>query len=201
MVLSTTAAGTINQMARGFSSFLTNSGSDEAPTAFSATSSSTAFGDMSKTTQLWPALSSRRTMFAPILPSPIIPSCINAPFAACRFQNSLTLSFSGKALPSRRVSLRGMRFFENVHKLAIATSYFGDGVFPRNFLGQPAYKRLPKIGPAHGETHKTRNRRGRSQPFAYFLVVLAAAEDDAADLIAAVPAGYRHNTCAILAAI
>ena len=52
MVLSTTAAGTISQTARGFSSFVTRSCSEELPAAFSWTNSSTAFGDMSKTTQL-----------------------------------------------------------------------------------------------------------------------------------------------------
>jgi hypothetical protein len=48
--LSTTAAGTINQIARGFSSFFTKSASEELPVALSFTSSATAFGDMSKTT-------------------------------------------------------------------------------------------------------------------------------------------------------
>ena len=76
MVLSTTAAGTISQIARGWSSFVTRSCSEDAPAARSLTSSSTAFADMSKTTHWWPALSSRRTMFAPIRPSPIIPSCM-----------------------------------------------------------------------------------------------------------------------------
>ena len=50
MVLSTTAAGTINQTARGFWSLFANSAREEAPRAFSLTSSSTAFGDLSKTT-------------------------------------------------------------------------------------------------------------------------------------------------------
>jgi len=50
MVLSTTAAGTISQTARGFSSLRTSSASEAAPTAFSRTNSVTAFGDMSKTT-------------------------------------------------------------------------------------------------------------------------------------------------------
>src|SRR5271157_5372843 len=77
MVLSTTAAGIINQTARGFWSLLTKSCMEEAPTALSLTNSSTAFGDISKTTQLWPALISRRTMLAPILPRPTIPSCID----------------------------------------------------------------------------------------------------------------------------
>src|SRR5262249_27920381 len=76
MVLPTTAAGTINQTARGFSSFFVSSAREEAPTAFSSTSSFTAFGDLSKTTQLWPCFRRRRTMFAPIRPSPIMPSCI-----------------------------------------------------------------------------------------------------------------------------
>ena len=52
--LSTTAAGTMSQTARGFSSFLTRSASEELPIAFSSTNSSTALGDMSKTTHSWP---------------------------------------------------------------------------------------------------------------------------------------------------
>ena len=42
MVVSTTAAGTISQTARGFSSFFTRSASEEAPTAFSLANSFTA---------------------------------------------------------------------------------------------------------------------------------------------------------------
>src|ERR1700730_13757279 len=76
IVLSTTAAGTINHTARGFSSFLTRSTSEEDPVAFSLAISLTASGDMSKTTQSWPPLSRRRTMLARIRPRPIIPSCI-----------------------------------------------------------------------------------------------------------------------------
>ncbi len=76
MVLSTAAAGTISQTARGFASFPTRSASDKAPTAFSCVMSATAFGDMSKTTHWWPAARSRRTMLAPIRPNPIIASCM-----------------------------------------------------------------------------------------------------------------------------
>src|SRR4029077_17617744 len=36
----------------------------------------TTFGDISKTTQVWPPLISRRTIFAPILPRPTMPICI-----------------------------------------------------------------------------------------------------------------------------
>src|SRR5262249_18448522 len=42
----------------------------------SLASSLTVLGNMSKTTHCWPLAISRRTMFAPILPSPIIPSCM-----------------------------------------------------------------------------------------------------------------------------
>ncbi len=50
MVSSTAAAGTISQIARGFSSFATKSWSEELPVAFSCTRSLTAFGDLSNTT-------------------------------------------------------------------------------------------------------------------------------------------------------
>src|SRR6266446_9298878 len=76
MLLSTTAAGTISQTARGFLSLATRSASEAAPTAFSRARSATAFSDMSKTTHSWPPLINRRTIFAPILPNPIIASCM-----------------------------------------------------------------------------------------------------------------------------
>ena len=50
------------------------------PTAFSPTNSFTASGDLSKTTHRWRFFRSRRTMFAPILPRPIIPSSMLTPF-------------------------------------------------------------------------------------------------------------------------
>jgi len=73
MLLSTTAAGTISHKALGFCNLLTRSASELAPTAFSETSSFTAFSERSYTTQSWPPLISRRTMFPPIRPNPIIP--------------------------------------------------------------------------------------------------------------------------------
>jgi hypothetical protein len=81
MVSSTAAAGTINQIARGFSSLVTKSWNEELPVAFSCTKSFTAFGNMSKTTHRCPPLGTLRTMFAPILPRPIIPSCMDHSFA------------------------------------------------------------------------------------------------------------------------
>jgi hypothetical protein len=78
-------------------SFFASSPSDEAPIAFSWTNSSIALCDMSKTAHSCPAFRSLRTMLAPILPSPIIPSCILLFFlcayllqfknGVCRFEN------------------------------------------------------------------------------------------------------------------
>src|SRR5260221_4058642 len=82
MVSSTDAAGTISQIARGFSSFVTRSWSEVLPVAFSCTNSLTALGVLLNTTHRCPALRSLRTMFAPILPSPIIPSCMDHSFSA-----------------------------------------------------------------------------------------------------------------------
>ena len=56
MVLSTTAAGTISQIARGFASFFTKSASEEAPTAFSLAKSLTACGDAVKNDALMSVL-------------------------------------------------------------------------------------------------------------------------------------------------
>src|SRR5262249_52465415 len=77
-VWSTIAAGTISQTARGLSSLWTRSSSDLAPTAPSFTRAWMASGCTSYTTHLCPARITRRTMFAPIRPSPIMPSCIDA---------------------------------------------------------------------------------------------------------------------------
>src|SRR5882724_5564817 len=75
-VASTTPAGTISQMARGFWSFFTKSSSESEPVAPSPTSCLTVSALRSYTTQVWPLRIRRRTMLAPIRPRPIIPSCI-----------------------------------------------------------------------------------------------------------------------------
>src|SRR5262249_28562616 len=79
IIVSTAAAGTIIHTARGFSSFFTKSAREEAPMAFSLTNSSTTCWDLSNTTHWWPPRSRRRTIFAPILPRPIMPICITTP--------------------------------------------------------------------------------------------------------------------------
>src|SRR5262249_13758325 len=105
IVWSTTAAGTISQTARGASSFSTRAASEEAPTAFSRARSFTACAARSKTTQEWPAARSRRTMFAPIRPSPIIPSCMGGPFREGRARRTR----SGRSLELAVATDQGVR--------------------------------------------------------------------------------------------
>src|SRR5919202_3393965 len=88
---STTAAGTMMQMHRGLSSFATKSSIVSAPVAPSPSSVAIASALTSWTTQSWPPRISRRTMLAPMRPSPIMPTCI------CGL-----LWFRGRAGPSRR---------------------------------------------------------------------------------------------------
>src|SRR5487761_1105399 len=69
-------AGTITQAARGGVSLLTKSAIELAPVAPSFSRAATTSGILSKATQLWPSRISLRTRFAPIRPSPTMPSCI-----------------------------------------------------------------------------------------------------------------------------
>src|SRR5260221_7045815 len=85
-VASTTAAGTISHTARGDFSFFTRSSSEVAAVAPSRATSFTDSALRAKATHWCPARCSRRTMLAPILPSPIIPSCIDiSPVCSCAF--------------------------------------------------------------------------------------------------------------------
>src|SRR5450432_185420 len=77
-VTSTAAAGTINQTARGGFSLAMKSSSEAAPVAPLFAKSLTLSGLLSKTTHSWPPCNRRLTILAPILPRPIIPSCIFA---------------------------------------------------------------------------------------------------------------------------
>ena len=78
-MLSTAAAGTMSQTARGVFNFLMKSSRLSEPVAPSPTSPNTLLGFVSQTTHSCPPFSSRRTMFPPIRPNPIMPSCIRSP--------------------------------------------------------------------------------------------------------------------------
>src|SRR5438105_3768369 len=74
-----TPAGTISQTGRGGVNLPTRSATEVAPTAPERASASTAAVSWSYTTHSWPACTQRRTRFAPMRPSPIIPSCMSPP--------------------------------------------------------------------------------------------------------------------------
>src|SRR5947208_9581604 len=80
IVPSTNTTGSIIQTARGVDSFPTRSSSEAEAMAPSPSSCRTASSLTSNTTSSCPARIRRRVMFAPIRPSPIIPSCIARSF-------------------------------------------------------------------------------------------------------------------------
>ena len=89
MTPSTTPAGVISQIARGGMSAATSSGSAVAPSAWAPASSwirrrvrVTTSALRSVTTSWWPARARRTTMFCPMRPKPIIPSCTAGSFLA-----------------------------------------------------------------------------------------------------------------------
>src|SRR6266446_171279 len=123
---------------------------------------------------------SLRTMLAPIRPRPIMPSCI--------FISSVSRLLRGNDF------LAG---FENLNKLLISASNFGDCVISSYLACAPVNEWTPEARPAHGEANEARNCSCGSEPLADFVIVLAPAEDDAADSVPAAAAGSSHNPFAV----
>src|SRR5919106_4599980 len=90
---------------------------------------------------------------------------------------------------------------EKIHELSIAPRDLGESLLPRRLLGPPGDQRVPEIGAADREADEARHLRRDLEPLPHFPVVLAAAENDAADLVAAARPRRRHDRLAILAAI
>src|SRR6267378_6227214 len=124
---------------------------------------------------------SRRTMLAPIRPRPIMPSCISI--------SSVSRLLSGNDF------LAG---FENLNKLLISASNFGDCVISSYLACTPVNEWTPEARPAHGEANEARNCSCGSEPLANFAIVLAPTEDDAADSVPAAAAGSSHKPFAVL---
>ena len=120
IVSSTNAAGTMMQMQRGGASAATNSSSEPEPVLPSPTSPVTASGLTSKTTQSWPLRIRRRTMLAPMRPSPIMPTCMRCSFPV-RSRRGDATGYEGSSgdrtvteacASGRRVPLRSTRSLE-----------------------------------------------------------------------------------------
>src|SRR2546422_250087 len=177
-VWSTAAAGTISQIARGGLRRATRSSSAEAAAApVSLAKASRVFAVVSYTTTSCPPRIKRRVMLPPILPRPIIPSCM-----------AVTPS-----LPSRRTGR-----VEGVHELLVASRDLCHGRLSRRLLGPPCNERIPEHCPAHGEADESWDSGGHLQPVAHLLGILAAAQDDAAYLVATAPARDGDDPLAVL---
>src|SRR5262249_47948223 len=94
-----------------------------------------------------------------------------------------------------------MSFFKSVYKLPIAAGHLSHRGLSRGLLVPPEHKRLPEVGPTHGEADEAWHSRRCRQPFAYLFVVFATPQDDAADFVATAPTRGRHNLRAVLAAV
>src|SRR6185503_8482114 len=91
--------------------------------------------------------------------------------------------------------------FEEVDEFAIALGDPGEGLLARRLPGFPVDKRIPEDGAADGKADEARHLAGGAEPLAHLLIVLAAAEHDAADAIASAGPGRCHDRLAILSAI
>jgi hypothetical protein len=90
---------------------------------------------------------------------------------------------------------------EQIYELAIAPRDFGDNLLARRFFAPPGNQRIPESRAADRKAdeawHTGRNRK----PVSHLLIVLAAAENDAIDPIAAGRPGRCYNLLAIVAPI
>jgi hypothetical protein len=87
--------------------------------------------------------------------------------------------------------------FENLNKLLISASNFGDCVISSYLACTPVNEWTPEARPANGEANEARYCSGGSEPLPDFVIVLAPTEDDAADSVPASAAGSSHNPFAV----
>src|SRR6202007_2725739 len=69
------------------------------------------------------------------------------------------------------------------------------------FPGAPGDERLPEVGAAYGEADEAGDCGGGGEPLADLGFVFSAAEDDAANFVAAVAAGCCDHLLAIFVAV
>src|SRR6516162_1284579 len=87
---------------------------------------------------------------------------------------------------------------ENAYKFSVAARNCRNGFFSRDFACAPINERLPEICTAHSEANETGNASRIRQPFVYLFLVLATAQNDAADALTASLARSCHHLLAVL---
>src|SRR5262249_2267250 len=90
---------------------------------------------------------------------------------------------------------------KQIDELAIAPGDRSNRLLASRFFAPPGNQWIPENGAAYGKADKPRHLRGDSEPLSHFALVLAAAENDASDVIAAAGACPRYESFAVLAPI
>src|SRR6266496_4190639 len=111
----------------------------------------------------------------------------------CILRTSLFLTHRGEILTPRLV--------KNVHKLAIAAGDLSDRVLASDFLRSHVNQRIPETGTAYGKTDETLDSCRDRQPLTHLLIVLSAAENDTADIVASATPGNSYHFFAVFPAI
>src|SRR5438552_3908510 len=104
---------------------------------------------------------------------------------------------SGRPVPGSP----GVRLLKQIYPLAIVGCDPGDRLLARELLAAEIDARIPKGGAADGEPNEAGDRCRRGQPLTHLLVVLAAPQDDAADVGTPAALGRRDHLDAVLLAI
>src|SRR5262245_18107600 len=87
---------------------------------------------------------------------------------------------------------------EQIHKLTIAPGDLRNGLITGRAFAPPGDQRLPEDRAADRKSDEPGYSRRDPEPLTYFPIVLAATENDAADIMAATGARRRHDALAIL---
>src|SRR5207249_2238037 len=129
------------------------------------------------------------------------------PWATCRTPRTHGRPSEGGA-PCSHPCGRGRSFptassalLKEIDELAVAGGDARNRLLTRRLVALPVDKRLPEHSASDGKADEARHLPGDPQPLSHLLIVLAAAEHDAADMVAPAGPGCRHHRLAILTAV
>src|SRR5262245_56557062 len=96
---------------------------------------------------------------------------------------------------------RAASLVKGAGKFAVAAGDFVSGDLSGEVSSAPVDERVPEDRSANGKADEARYDCGHRQPLMDLFLILAPAEDDAANVAAAIPPGNGHNLLAVLTAI